>query len=842
MILMIFKNKDQASVKERVKMWKSGKQWVFGTIFFFGLGLGVASQAHPVAAATAGEDDEPVVTTESPASTLAGKSVTLSADGQKDSGAVATSTAPAVNADKTATDSDKSEEAPVAAATDSTDSDVASDSAGQGDKQQATGETTSADTAGAQYQPATKTSQPVNSAKVSYYAEDNTAKITVDSSSASSLFVSSGVAHNYDDNGQAQITSENVPNDGYSGPQNTAGQLTLANRINMDQDFTLTGKVKVSGGSGSGDGIGIGFKTGDMSKLGETGGAMGIGGLAGAFGFKIDTNYNTDSASGNGLNYRSDTNSFVSNGSFGSFMSTSTDGSAAETTYVPSSADGSQPQAITLPSQYAPIELDYTGSKHLLTVKFDGKVWTKDISDWINGNEFMNLFISASTGASYANQNFELDSLVFTPQFFANVHAVDQDGKVLPTDPATYTINAQDAGNIDYHVVKQQIDGYAFQSFADNGDPATGTLTVDNPTATITLNYAKVGSYEITPASGQTLPAGVAATTEYQVSPITDENESSTDPQTVSNPTGFTIPGFVNFNVQAQEVKSDGTVVSSITLTPIDTTDRSKGYVAPDLSKLASISDNIVISYTPVIAVVTVKFVDQDGNEIAGHSAEEFDGTPGDAIDYNKDKTGVAIHKAISGYVLTDDGTTKPENQTYDADESKAQVVTLIYSTNGSYTITPAGSDKPGEPQTYTTDPKDPGKAAGTVPYTEGYTPTAVGGTLTPITDKATGKTTGYTLVPNDPTQPATVTYTADSGQKVMVEFVGPDNQQLHDTQEIDGVTGAEIDYSKDIKGAAINKVITGYVLTDDQTTEPENQTYDADESKAQVVTLTYSK
>ncbi|WP_054723112.1 KxYKxGKxW signal peptide domain-containing protein [Lacticaseibacillus nasuensis] len=150
---MIFKNKDQASVKERVKMWKSGKQWVFGTIFFFGLGLGVASQAHPVAAATAGEDDEPVVTTESPASTLAGKSVTLSADGQKDSGAVATSTAPAVNADKTATDSDKSEEAPVAAATDSTDSDVASDSAGQGDKQQATGETTSADTAGAQYQP-----------------------------------------------------------------------------------------------------------------------------------------------------------------------------------------------------------------------------------------------------------------------------------------------------------------------------------------------------------------------------------------------------------------------------------------------------------------------------------------------------------------------------------------------------------------------------------------------------------------------------------------------------------------------------------------------------------------
>ncbi|WP_439645415.1 lectin-like domain-containing protein [Lacticaseibacillus nasuensis] len=543
--------------------------------------------------------------------------------------------------------------------------------------------------------------------------------MTVDSSSASSLFVSSGVAHNYDDNGQAQITSENVPNDGYSGPQNTAGQLTLANRINMDQDFTLTGKVKVSGGSGSGDGIGIGFKTGDMSKLGETGGAMGIGGLAGAFGFKIDTNYNTDSASGNGLNYRSDTNSFVSNGSFGSFMSTSTDGSAAETTYVPSSADGSQPQAITLPSQYAPIELDYTGSKHLLTVKFDGKVWTKDISDWINGNEFMNLFISASTGASYANQNFELDSLVFTPQFFANVHAVDQDGKVLPTDPATYTINAQDAGNIDYHVVKQQIDGYAFQSFADNGDPATGTLTVDNPTATITLNYAKVGSYEITPASGQTLPAGVAATTEYQVSPITDENESSTDPQTVSNPTGFTIPGFVNFNVQAQEVKSDGTVVSSITLTPIDTTDRSKGYVAPDLSKLASISDNIVISYTPVIAVVTVKFVDQDGNEIAGHSAEEFDGTPGDAIDYNKDKTGVAIHKAISGYVLTDDGTTKPENQTYDADESKAQVVTLIYSTNGSYTITPAGSDKPGEPQTYTTDPKDPGKAAGTVPYTE---------------------------------------------------------------------------------------------------------------------------
>ncbi|WP_162259469.1 hypothetical protein, partial [Lacticaseibacillus thailandensis] len=88
---------------------------------------------------------------------------------------------------------------------------------------------------------------------------------------------------------------------------------------------------------------------------------------------------------------------------------------------------------------------------------------------------------------------------------------------------------------------------------------------------------------------------------------------------------------------------------------------------------------------------------------------------------------------------------------TFDTDDETGQTVTLQYTANGDYTVTTPGGQE-STPTPYQTDPTDPKKATGTVPGEPGYTPTVTGGKLT---ETPTGD---YTLTPDDPTKPATVT------------------------------------------------------------------------------------
>ncbi|TPR43380.1 hypothetical protein DY124_05715 [Apilactobacillus micheneri] len=77
------------------------------------------------------------------------------------------------------------------------------------------------------------------------------------------------------------------------------GAATLKNKIDFSKGFELKGKVNIGNLNyinSLGDGISFGFSNDNTKSIGRAGGGLGISGLNGAFGWKLDTFYNTTSS------------------------------------------------------------------------------------------------------------------------------------------------------------------------------------------------------------------------------------------------------------------------------------------------------------------------------------------------------------------------------------------------------------------------------------------------------------------------------------------------------------------------------------------------------------------
>ncbi|WP_125709193.1 KxYKxGKxW signal peptide domain-containing protein [Lacticaseibacillus porcinae] len=316
---------------------------------------------------------------------------------------------------------------------------------------------------------------------------------------------------------------------------------------------------------------------------------------------------------------------------------------------------------------------------------------------------------------------------------------------------------------VTYGELATPFDGYVF-------DEKDSTLTspfdtVNSADQTATLVYNATGDYTYTtPGTDQ------STTTQYKTDPD--------DP--------FTATGTIPYVEGYTPTSDNGTV------TPIDSNDLTKGYtLTPEYPTTAAI-----ITYTAETKSVRVEFVDKDG-EIKGHDSQTLSGTANTPIDYT------TINKLIDGYVLVTDGTTGHDKFTA-ADNTTT--LTLTYNkTDGGYNVTQPGNDKPTNTP-YVTNPEDPSKVNTIeVPSIPGYTPEVTNGTFTK-TDK------GYTVTPDDPTQPTTVTYKPEDGKSVKVAYVEENNDEIdgHPVTEFSGETDQTIDYG--------TKVIAGYVLTADGT------------------------
>lgn len=304
-------------------------------------------------------------------------------------------------------------------------------------------------------------------------------------------------------NGYATIvgaTATLTPNLNYA-----AGNTNLKTKIDMTESFTLKGKVNLGNKSkadGGADGVTFGFQPGDSSVIGGGGNGVGISGIQNAFAFKLDTYWNNASQF-----YSADPAEFEhsdngNSSSFGAFV----DGS---TGFVNTIAEGAQEIQQPSNNQFKDVTISYNGDSKVMTVTYEGKSWSQDVSSFIDINDRMSFFIAGSTGTAYNLQQFELEQFDYTvAQGKVTTHYVDEQGNPLADDDvqsgdldATWTTNQKD------------IPGYQFKEV--QGNP-TGTFTADDQE--VTYIYTK---------SNKLLP------TEPPVSPnenipkdMTDSNEN----------------------------------------------------------------------------------------------------------------------------------------------------------------------------------------------------------------------------------------------------------------------------------------------------------------------------
>ncbi|MFZ2602157.1 MAG: MucBP domain-containing protein [Lactococcus lactis] len=271
-----------------------------------------------------------------------------------------------------------------------------------------------------------------------------------------------------------------------------ACNVTLMTKVDMSQNFTFTGKINLgdkSQGSGGADGVGFLFHPGDTNVVGAPGGVAGIGGVPGAFGFKLDTYFNKDGEA----SFTPDPKDF-SGQSFGAFV----DGLNGQAKTI--AATGKK---ISDPfnNNFVDFKMSYNGETKVMSITYGGQTWTEDVSSFIGTNQAMSFSIAASTGAQMNLQQLRNVNFTYTvAQGTVIANYVDEQGNTIaPSETTSGDINTP------YTTSQKTIPGYTFK--ASNGATTSGNYAVNDQTVNYvyTRNQGTIDITYIDQTTGQTL-------------------------------------------------------------------------------------------------------------------------------------------------------------------------------------------------------------------------------------------------------------------------------------------------------------------------------------------------
>ncbi|MDG4955946.1 MucBP domain-containing protein [Lactococcus lactis] len=271
-----------------------------------------------------------------------------------------------------------------------------------------------------------------------------------------------------------------------------AGNVTLKTKVDMSQNFTFTGEINLGDKAqnvGGADGVGFLFHPGDTNVVGAPGGAAGIGGVNGAFGFKLDTYYNGEGES----SFAPDPSNFKGM-PFGAFV----DGLNGQSETIASSAKG-----IFEPSNnnFVDFTMSYNGATKIMSVTYGGLTWTQDVSSFVETNQAMSFSIAASTGAQMNLQQLRNVNFTYTvAQGTVIANYVDEQGNTIaPSETTSGDINNP------YTTSQKTIPGYTFK--ASNGATTSGNYAVNDQTVNYvyTRNQGTIDVTYIDQTTGQTL-------------------------------------------------------------------------------------------------------------------------------------------------------------------------------------------------------------------------------------------------------------------------------------------------------------------------------------------------
>ena len=355
---------------------------------------------------------------------------------------------------------------------------------------------------------------------------------------------------------------------------NQAGNVTLKTKVDMSQNFTFTGQINLGNKSqqnGGADGVGFLFHPGDTSVVGAPGGAAGIGGVNGAFGFKLDTYYN-----GVGETSFTPDPSTFSGKPFGAFV----DGLNGQAKTISASAKG-----IPQPSNnnFVDFTMSYNGATKVMSVTYGGQTWTQDVSSFVGTNQAMSFSIAASTGAQMNLQQLRNVNFTYTvAQGTVIANYVDEQGKTIAPSETT-------SGDIDTPYVTSQktIPGYAFK--ASNGAATSGNYAANDQTVNYvyTRNQGTIDVTYIDQTTGQTL-------SKKDLSGGTGDSSNYTTTDTIKS---YTDAGY---ELVSDNYPSGGTVF----------TDTAQHYVV-------NLKQKLVVSSEQKQVNETIQYVYEDGSKAA---------------------------------------------------------------------------------------------------------------------------------------------------------------------------------------------------------------------------------
>lgn len=234
----------------------------------------------------------------------------------------------------------------------------------------------------------------------------------------------------FDLQGSATYDSETGEVTLTTASNNQVGNVTLKEKLSVNYPFVLTGKANIGSNTNGADGMAFGFHRSENSAVGNSGNGMGIAGLTGGFGFKLDSNFNTTQGAGAARDPAA-----LGGAPFAGYVYHETNGLL--TTYMGSDAPAKRTR--TLNGAYDDIVIEYLPSEeaNIFRINYKGETWERDISDWQGiDTTALSFLISGSTGARNNVHSFifeQMDYVIGTGEVEVSYRDAATNEEIIPS-------------------------------------------------------------------------------------------------------------------------------------------------------------------------------------------------------------------------------------------------------------------------------------------------------------------------------------------------------------------------------------------------------------------------
>ncbi|MGP4117863.1 MBG domain-containing protein, partial [Levilactobacillus zymae] len=396
--------------------------------------------------------------------------------------------------------------------------------------------------------------------------------------------------------GTVALTSNEVHTyyNSWGGSSNVQGHqsahVSFEHEIDFSHNFSMSGALGIgTRTSGGADSVGFIFAPGDPAKAtqGGSGGNLGIGGLANAFGFVYDEYANVN-------DYNDPTDASGNWQPYVGWRTTDASGRLqrpADTDWEAASQVGLNDRQVNPLNEFT---MDYDSTTQQLTVVLDSGKFTRHIADISTG---YSISVAASTGGSWNDYSARIDKFSYTPKTIPlTVKLVDSADNDAPLDKTAVTAvanigdtisvfstqaaaaRAVAAGEVDpslVTVLPTDSAGNVYVVDGTQGTTSTGTAhTVDGDSTIADGTYY---TYTVKDGDGQTMTVPVRLAYQAVVTPVdakTGQPIAGLQPQTVTTVAGqpviVQIPGYTPTKV-VLATPADGEKTAYANL-PIDQT------------------------------------------------------------------------------------------------------------------------------------------------------------------------------------------------------------------------------------------------------------------------------